>query len=153
MYYRLSLYSLLLVFTAGLTGCGGTTVAESLPDTAPVSGVVTLNGNPIMSATVTFVPMGTTKGIECVGVTDESGKYTLQQIRGAAGAPPGEYRVVINYFLKADGTPIKIDGSEPPANLGADEALPPMYSSFTDSKLTAKVTEAGGEFPFELKAK
>lgn len=153
MYSRLSLYSLLLVFTAGLTGCGGTTVAESLPDTAPVSGVVTLNGKPIMFATVTFVPMGTTKGFECVGVTDESGKYTLQQIRGAAGAPPGEYGVVINYFLKADGTPIKIDGSEPPANLGADEALPPMYSSFTDSKLTAKVTEAGGEFPFELKAK
>lgn len=153
MYYRLSLYSLFVVFTAGLSGCGGTTVSESLPDTAPVSGVVTLNGKPITSATVTFVPMGSTKGVECVGVTDESGKYTLQQIRGAAGAPPGEYRVVINYFLKADGTPIKIDGSEAPANLGADEALPPMYSSFTDSKLTARVTDAGGEFPFDLKKK
>jgi len=153
MYYRLNLGFLLVFFTAGLSGCGGTTVAESLPETAPVSGVVTLNGKPIMSATVTFVPMGATKGVECVGVTDDSGKYKLQQIRGAEGAPAGEYRVVINYYLKADGTPIKIDGSEAPANLGADEALPPEYSSFTDSRLTAQVTDAGGEFPFELKVK
>ncbi|MCA9016817.1 MAG: carboxypeptidase regulatory-like domain-containing protein [Planctomycetaceae bacterium] len=143
----------LCFFMLAMTGCGGGGTNESLPQTVPVSGVVTLNGKPLVSATVTFVPQGTTKGVECVGFTDESGKYTLKQVRGAAGAPPGDYRVVINHFVKADGTPIKIDGSEAPANLGADEALPPIYSSFTDSTLTAKVSQAGGEFPFELKSK
>ena len=67
MYYRLSLYSLFVASTVCLSGCGGTTVAESLPDTAPVSGVITLNGKPITSATVTFVPMGSTEGVEGVG--------------------------------------------------------------------------------------
>jgi hypothetical protein len=143
----------LCILMLGMTGCGGAAATEDLPKTAPVAGVVTLDGKPLVSATVTFVPKGATKGVECVGFTDDSGKYTLSQIRGAAGAPPGEYRVVINYYVKSDGTPIKIDGSEAPANLCADEALPPMYSSFTDSILSAQVSDAGGEFPFELKSK
>ncbi|QDT44010.1 hypothetical protein Pan241w_41140 [Gimesia alba] len=143
----------LCILLVGMTGCGGANAKESLPETVPVSGIVTMNGTPLVSATVTFVPQGATKGVECVGVTDETGKYTLKQVRGAEGAPPGDYRVVINHFIKADGTPIKIDGTEAPANLGADESLPPIYSSFTDSKLSAKVSQAGGDFPFELKGK
>lgn len=143
----------LCILLLGMTGCGGAVAKEALPKTVPVSGLVTMNGKPLVSATVTFVPQGETKGVECVGFTDESGKYTLKQVRGAAGAPPGDYRVVINHYVKADGSPIKIDGSEAPANLGADESLPPMYSSFTDSKLSVKVSQTGGDYPFELKGK
>ncbi len=146
---RFSLYILII----GTVGCGGGTDSKQLPKTAPASGVVTLNGKPLVFATVTFVPQGATKGIECVGMTDESGKYTLKQVRGGEGVPPGEYRVVINQLATSDGTPVKPGGEVPPITLGAVESLPPIYSSFTNSKLSAKVTDTGGEFPFELKGK
>tara|TARA_R110002111_G_scaffold191869_2_gene258212 strand:- start:26446 stop:26913 length:468 start_codon:yes stop_codon:yes gene_type:complete len=153
MFQNYRFHFVMCTLMLGLTGCGGAAATETLPTTVPVAGVVTLDGKPLVSATVTFVPRGATKGVECVGFTDESGKYTLTQIRGAEGAPPGEYRVVINHFVKSDGTPVKIDGGEAPANVGADEALPAIYSDFTNSILSAQVTEAGGEFPFELKIK
>jgi hypothetical protein len=133
-------------------GCSGET-SKPLPATVEVSGKVTLDGAPLTSAMVTYVPKGETKGIECVGVTDDTGEYTLKQIRGKDGAPPGEYTVVINRYVKADGSPIILDGSEPPANLGAVESLPPHYSSASDSTLTKTVPEAGGKLDFELVSK
>src|SRR5262245_53793185 len=92
-----------LVVLSGIVGCGGTS-AKPLPKTAPVSGKVTLDGQPLKGATVTFSPTGTTKGIECTGITDDAGAYKLKQIRGEDGAPPGEYTVVISRFLKKDGS-------------------------------------------------
>ncbi|QDT28736.1 hypothetical protein Enr10x_40810 [Gimesia panareensis] len=151
MLQRFSLCLVCCSLVVGLTGCGGGAAEKPLPNTVPVSGSVTMKGKPLVSATVTFVPQGETKGVECVGFTDESGKFKLKQVRGGEGAPPGSYKVVINHFVKGDGSPIKIDGSEPPANLGAVESLPIKYSSFLDSKLTAQVNDAGGEFTFDLK--
>ncbi|WP_298865237.1 carboxypeptidase-like regulatory domain-containing protein [uncultured Gimesia sp.] len=147
--YRLSLC--ILVF--GVSGCGGSTDSSPLPETAPVMGVVSLDGNPLEFATVTFVPSGSTKGVECVGLTDASGKYTLKQIRGAEGVPPGEYRVVINHLVTSDGTPYKPGSDIAPITAGAEEALPVRYSSVDKTTLTAKVSAEGGEFPFELKVK
>lgn len=151
MLQRLSFCIVVGSLLAGLSGCGGSAAEKPLPTTVPVTGTVTLKGKPVVSATVTFVPQGETKGVECVGFTDDSGKYQLKQIRGNEGAPPGSYKVVINQFVKGDGSPIKIDGSEAPANLGAVESLPVKYSSFLDSKLTAQVNNSGGEFNFDLK--
>lgn len=151
MLQRISLCLAVCGLLVGLSGCGGGAEEKPLPSTVPVTGAVTMKGKPLVSATVTFVPQGETKGVECVGFTDEAGKYQLKQIRGGEGAPPGSYKVVINHFVKGDGSPIKIDGSEPPANLGAVESLPIKYSSFLDSKLTAQVSDAGGEFNFDLK--
>ncbi|MDB5389742.1 MAG: hypothetical protein JWM11_5388 [Planctomycetaceae bacterium] len=133
----------------GAIGCSGSG-SIALPDTVAATGMVTLDGKPIQFAMVTFVPRTGTKGIECTGVTDETGDFDLKQIRGKDGVPPGEYTVVINRYVKADGTPVALDGSEPPANLGAVESLPSCYSNPGESKLTAKVTEEGGTFRFDL---
>jgi|GEM_PF-3697119 len=61
-----------------------------------------------------------------------------------------EYTVVINRYIKSDGTPVSLDGGEPPANLGAVESLPPKFSNFSESVLLANVSEVGGDFKFEL---
>ncbi|MCH9653115.1 MAG: carboxypeptidase-like regulatory domain-containing protein [Planctomycetes bacterium] len=148
-FYRLSLC--ILIF--GVSGCGGSTDSSSLPETAPVMGVVNLDGNPLELATVTFVPSGTTKGVECVGLTDASGKYSLKQIRGAEGVPPGEYRVVINQLVTSDGTPYKPGSDIAPITVGAEEALPVHYSNIDKTTLMANVSVEGGEFPFELKSR
>ncbi len=145
-------YVCLGILTASV-GCGGSLPAKPLPKTVPAAGLITLSGQPLSFATVTFVPKGQTNGIESVGVTDEKGQYSLKQVRGEDGVPPGDYTVVINRYVKTDGTPVRLDGSEPPANLGAVESLPPQYSNPTESILLAKVTDAGGEFKFELKGR
>ena len=147
--YRFSLC--ILVF--GIVGCGGGTDTSELPKTAPVMGVVSLDGSPLEWATVTFVPSGATKGVECVGLTDQSGKYSLKQVRGEEGVPPGEYRVVINHLVSSDGTPYKPGSEIAPITAGAVEALPVRYSNIEKTTLTANVPASGGEFPFELKVK
>lgn len=142
-----------LVVLAVIVGCGGAAPAKPLPKTAPAVGLITLDGTPLPFATVMFAPRGATKGIECVGVTDETGKYTLTQTRGGEGVPPGEYTVVVSRYVRGDGTPIRLDPKEPPANQGAVESLPPQYSSSIDSVLVATVPETGGEFKFDLKSR
>lgn len=87
-----------------LLGCDSGGKKIPLPDTVPVSGVVTLDGKPLETAVVTFSPTGTTKGVDCLGLTDEEGKYKLKQIRGKDGAPQGTYRVFISQMKRGDGT-------------------------------------------------
>lgn len=145
--FRVCIAALIL----GVVGCGGADKSMALPKTSLATGVVKLDGKPLPSATVTFIPQGTTKGIECIGLTDEAGKFKLQQIRGTEGAPPGEYKVVISRFLKPDGSPV--GPTEAPANVQAAESLPPRYSDAQWTTLTASVPASGGDFPFELKGK
>lgn len=72
-------------------GCG------SGLDTAPVSGTITLNGQPLANASVTFTPAAT--GLEAPasnGRTDASGNYTLQvTVTGDKGAVKGMHTVRI----------------------------------------------------------
>ncbi len=139
-----------------IVGCGESVPKKPLPETVPVSGSVSLDGNPLAFALVTFIPTGETKGLECSGITDESGNYTLKQLRGGEGAPPGDYRVVISQQMRGDGTPVakSDDGSQKEGTEGvAVEKLHPRYSDMSNSTLKATVPADGGEFPFELKSK
>jgi len=68
--------------------------------TAPVSGVVTLDGQPLGAAHVTFMPVadpkgGSQSGPEAAGDTDASGRYSLKTVFGDAGASVGKNRVMI----------------------------------------------------------
>ncbi len=147
---RLSIFAMLV---ATLTGCGGAAVESNpLPATVPVTGVLRLDGKPLSLATVLFVPSGATKGVECVGFTDDEGKFSLEQIRGGKGAPPGEYRVAVSRYLK-NGEPVKLGPDEFPANVGAVESMPLKYSSPTESILVVTVPPSGGEIPVELKSR
>lgn len=136
-------------------GCGGSAAPEkALPTTVPVSGVVTLDGKPLQKAAIRFVPRGETKGVDCYGFTDDTGRYELTQLRGGAGAPPGEYTVAFSQFAKPDGTPVGIGPNDPPpADQGAFESLPTRLSNPTESKIVAQVPQGGGELKFDLKSR
>ncbi|TVQ01253.1 MAG: hypothetical protein EA381_05605 [Planctomycetaceae bacterium] len=71
----------LLVIPVAFVGCGG----GDLPTTVPVTGTVTLDGNPVDGATVNF--MSDTENRLASGKTDASGKFTLQTIVGSQTAP------------------------------------------------------------------
>jgi hypothetical protein len=68
-------------------GCG-----RSTAEVAPVSGRVTLDGQPLQFAILTFQAAG--KGAASGG-SDADGRYTLMYKRGVMGAPVGKNRVTI----------------------------------------------------------
>ncbi|MBX3448274.1 MAG: carboxypeptidase regulatory-like domain-containing protein [Planctomycetaceae bacterium] len=143
-----SLAGLGLLFV--VSGCGAPQAAEQ-PPAQFVSGRITLDGEPLPGAIITFIPTGNTKGDECVGQADEAGLYTLSQFRGGVGAQSGKFRVVIEHHVKPDGTPM--GPGEAPREVGAVQVLPPKYSSLASTVLEADVPEGGGEVSFELTSK
>lgn len=56
-----------------LAGCNNN--PANYPDTAPVTGTVTVDGQPLAGASLTFVPAS---GRPSSGTTDSSGKYWLR---------------------------------------------------------------------------
>ena len=79
-----------IVFLAG--GCG----KPEPPARVPVSGVVTIAGQPVPSAVVAFYPLFEGFGGEVIaeGITDSSGRYTLACPLGA-GACLGKHKVTV----------------------------------------------------------
>jgi hypothetical protein len=76
-----------LVWIALLAGCG-----KPGPDVAPVSGRVTLDGQPLEFAIVTFHADGKSPA---TSGTNKDGRYELIYKRGVMGAPLGMNKVTI----------------------------------------------------------
>jgi len=77
-----------------LTGCG------KASNIVPVSGRVTMDGQPLAEARITFQPVGDWQnpypGPASYGVTDSAGHFTLTLIdSGQPGAMVGKHRVTI----------------------------------------------------------
>jgi hypothetical protein len=133
-------FAALLVFNA--TGCGG---GDNLPREA-VSGSVAIEGKPLKSGVITFVPQGPdvpTQG----STTIVDGAYSIPR---AQGLVPGKYKAVISsgegsQEKKVD-TVTDMPGMPP---VPAKEAIPSQYS--TESILEANVTAGGkNQFDFNL---
>jgi hypothetical protein len=78
-------------------GCGGGKVK--------VSGVVTLDGQPVEGAVVAFIPVDPGKGQMAHGTTDKEGVFNLSTSRPNDGAVPGEYKVTVTYAEGATAPP------------------------------------------------
>ncbi|WP_237722821.1 carboxypeptidase-like regulatory domain-containing protein [Singulisphaera acidiphila] len=145
------------VVLAVVSGCAGSDVEETAdgPDFSnlvPVSGVVTLNGEPLAGAVVTFLPPQWSPG---VGETNAKGEYSVSS-SGRPGISPGEYKVAISLLLSAEGEPQGLGPrsslAQPPGMLTSKEMLPREYADLGTSKLTAKISPKGGHFAFDVKA-
>jgi hypothetical protein len=131
---------LALLLGVNLVGCG----RDGLPREA-VSGTVSLNGQPLETGIITFVPQDPdtpTQG----GTTIAGGAYEIPR---AQGLVPGKYKVIISSGEGSEEKPVE-DLSElgpgmPPEP--AEEAIPSQYSGNT--VLEASVT-AGGRNQFEF---
>lgn len=137
------------VLLLGLTaGCGGK--QYSGPTLVPVSGTVTLDGKPLANATVSFVPVGTTPGRTCYGATGPDGRYELVADAEHKGAPAGDFAVLCNKWVLADGSDYPRDSQVSPLEAGGRELLPPWYSQEGLSELKATVPAGGGTIDFKL---
>lgn len=149
-------WSFSLLVGALILGCheAGST-DETPPDylnVVPVTGTVTLNGKPLATAVVTFLPP---KWSASHGETDEKGAFELQTA-GKPGILPGRYKVAISYLVSADGEPQGLGPrsaiAPPPGMATAREKLPPDISDFGRTTLTRTVPAEGGTFHFDIKA-
>ena len=114
-----------------LVGCGG----PEHPDVGRVSGVVTLDGQPLSEATIMFQP---TQGRASIATTDSAGKYSLTYLDGVPGALLGAHKVIIR-------TEVPGEDGQPPI---VKEKLPKKYHEQTE--LTAEVKPGSNSFDFAL---
>ena len=93
----------------------------------PVSGTVTLDGDPVVGARVIFEPQRTDKqalsaGPSSDGKTDDQGRYSLQTTAaGKRGAIAGPHSVVITTFQA------ELDRTRETSNVIRKEEIPQRY--------------------------
>lgn len=107
-----------------------------MPDVAPVTGTVTLNGEPLAGASVIFQ---SESGHSAMGTTDSSGSYQLTAPGNQKGAVIGLNKVKINS---------KLDG---PPDPNWKDPIPARYNSA--SELSAQVNPGKNSFDFALEKK
>lgn len=91
------------LFSVFLAGCSNT--PDDMPKIAPVSGVVTLDGQPLPDAEILFQP---TSGRASTGMSDENGEYTLLFNRNTYGAKVDNHDVSIITYKQFDETLSKL---------------------------------------------
>ncbi|TWT59843.1 carboxypeptidase-like regulatory domain-containing protein [Rubinisphaera italica] len=148
---KLPFSALLLATFCWASGCGGG--PNDLPDLGQVSGKVTLNGNPLADAQVTFTPVDTDSGNTSSGTTDSSGAYELHYTGENMGAIPGEHKVTI--IVGEGATPSFPEGVDPDKlspqerqKYAAAAVIPAKYNS--ESTLTETVKSGPNTINFEL---
>ncbi|MCL2622528.1 MAG: hypothetical protein FWD31_02580 [Planctomycetaceae bacterium] len=131
--------------------------SDSKISTAYVEGVITLNGDPVAEATITFSPKDP-EGKSAVGFSNNKGLYklTTQGGKDEGGAVPGEYLVAIS---KSDVPIVRLDqatydqqtgGGQPGVAPKYDALIPKKYSNMATSGLTATVAKGKNKQNFEL---
>ncbi|MEQ9408952.1 MAG: hypothetical protein RIK87_14540 [Fuerstiella sp.] len=131
---------MLLAVSLILTGCGDN---EDLPETAPVSGKVTLNGQPLTNGTVTFHPEG--PGNPGYGEIKEDGAFDLTTYELRDGAVLGLHKVTVEVFDADPEGPPPLPGSEDELS-----TVPKKYSSPETSPLRFEVKQGTNTAPLPL---
>lgn len=132
---------------ASTLGCG-----DSQFEYAPVSGKVTLDGEPVSGARVVFMPQASGDSREAGpysnGETDEQGNFELSSVATDPhdGAVVGNHRIVISTrktHLDPDNRDIEI--------IDVPESIPRPYTNYQKTPLTFQVsTDGPNEAKFEL---
>jgi hypothetical protein len=143
---RLTLILLVLCLAIIPCGCGKKTLK-----TEGVSGVITLDGQPLANATIHFIPADA-EGSHSYGNTNESGEYKLQTLLGDAdaGTTPGKYKIRIDCIeMYETGKTFEESGEEKPEMLSRS-IIPAKYNDENTSGLEATVVKGANTFNFDL---
>jgi hypothetical protein len=124
--FRQAIYCLLLLLP--VAGCG-----KSWLELAPVSGRITLNGNPVENTKVMFCPDG--EKSPSIGRSDKEGRYLLRYKRGVEGGMIGWNTVRLQTVTQVTHGP---------------QLVPERFISGSD--LRREVKSGKNTFDFELSA-
>ena len=128
-------YNLLLVaLTATACGCG----SADFENRQAVEGAVTMDGQPLPKALITFIPNSGTAGPKATGVIVD-GKYEIHQ---SFGPCPGEFTVKIETITPEIEALSSGDYEALHRSVGQESVMvAPEYNR--DSQLQASVTDGG----------
>lgn len=130
-----------------LPGCG---LPHDYPPLGHVTGVVTLDDQPVGGAAVSFFPE---TGRSSSAQTDAQGRYELIFANNVRGAAVGSHTVSINKFQQDPAyVPYPLETSSMDPGPTIINLLPARYSG-TKSTLTAAVTEGRNTIDFHLESK
>jgi hypothetical protein len=137
---RNDFYLAAILLATVLTGCNRGEVL------APVTGVVTLEGEPSPRATVIF--HNDQKGVHMQAEADQKGHYVVRMANGD-GLPLGEYKVCVCPPIQDHPLgPIKA----PPPNVDPyADTIPRKYRDVKTSELTLTVSEQTPAFNIDMK--
>ena len=139
---------LLFLIVVPLLGCGG--------GFSPVEGTVTLDGKPLVGASIQFVPQGT--GRDATGGTDSGGHFVMSTTEPRDGVVPGSYKVVIappvgvadpTQYGTADDA--MNAAAKAPAKKASGPTVPEKYTRPDQTPLTQEVP-VSGRLKFDLKS-
>lgn len=141
------------LFALGLiVGCGSGVKPEKVPELEPVSGKVTLNGEPTEGVAVIFFPAATNKnGNPSNAITSPDGTFTLTYRTGKEGVPVGDYIVLFSKLAQPDGSPIPAGSTA--ADVGAVDQIPEMYRQQDNPVYAASVPSGGKNFEFDIRTR
>jgi hypothetical protein len=125
-----------------LLGCG-----DGGPELASVKGIVTVDGQPVPNATLTFVPQ---EGSPSYGQTNREGKYELMFTDVKRGAMLGSHQVTIEgqRLSKDELAEMKAQGMDVPDRI---VEIPKAYRQA--GALTAEVKRGSNAIDFNLETK
>jgi hypothetical protein len=115
-------------------------------DTVPVTGTLTLNGQPVGDAEVMFNPAPDKPGRMISAHTDSNGHFTLETARPGDGAAPGEYVITLGEYYPPGKAP-----AMPKGGGLLPSRFPPKYGDPAQSPLKATIERGKkNEFNFEV---
>lgn len=119
-----------------LGGCGG---PSDRPDLGYAEGRVTLGGEPLPKAMVTFQP---DSGRPSFGITDEDGYYAVKYMPGEEGAKVGKHLVSISTYREPE------EEGDP----AVPEQVPVQYNrdAAENPEMTVEVRPGGNTLNWEL---
>ncbi len=140
----MNLRTCLLLGLLTLTGCG------SDFSTVPVSGVVTLDNQPVAGAGVVYIP--DQPGPTASATTDAEGRYTLMTGK-LKGAGIGKYRITV-FKEETSGIKVGEDGLEAPGGkVVVKRGVPAIYSDPATSGLKMTIDAARNDADLKLLSK
>jgi hypothetical protein len=135
---------LLGLLCLAVSGCGPN--ISHLPKTVKAEGTVTLDGQPVPGATLTFIAEQGNYHASAVTVAD--GTFKLNAFKEKTGAVPGKYHVEINKTVAKAG-----EGGES-GLVNVQYGLPKKYASMGTSGLTHTIPDKDTtDIKFELSSK
>jgi hypothetical protein len=134
---RAAAAAMALLLLLAVVGCN-----RSGLDLAPVTGLVTFNGAPVVGAGVMFVP--SQAGLPGMAITDAEGEFELKTAN-ESGAQLGNYQVTISKVQQ-----ITIPQQHGFPLYETKSLIPQKYRKTTTSGLTAEVIDDDNHFEFSL---
>jgi hypothetical protein len=131
-----------------VSGCGD---ASGVGRILPVSGTITLNGQPLIAQTamVLFKPdasRGNQSPLDPAGALDGQGHYTLVTA-GKTGAPPGWYKVVVT----ATTTDVNLPPGKRRDHPRPKSLVAAKYGQAATTALSVEVVESPAAGAYDLK--